>query len=100
MMQDGYATYDPIQNRLEVVRPRETGKHYIPSMNLNPKSDCSVEIQNRSKGRFFYGLVSDITITQQQVDTHLLTPQYTAASSEGCCAVQVLEHHEGSRQHC
>ena len=35
----GYALYDAQNNRLEVIRPGETSKRYIPCMNLRPSAD-------------------------------------------------------------
>ena len=39
MPSQGYAIYDPSGNRLEVIRPGENSKRYIPCTNLRPQSD-------------------------------------------------------------
>lgn len=39
MPSPGYAIYDPTGNRLEVIRPGENSKRYIPCTNLRPQSD-------------------------------------------------------------
>ena len=39
MPSQGYAIYDPAGNRLEVIRPGENSKRYIPCTNLRPQSD-------------------------------------------------------------
>ncbi|MCZ8019039.1 hypothetical protein [Novosphingobium sp.] len=35
----GYALYDQSQNRLEVIRPGESMKRYIPCTNIRPPHD-------------------------------------------------------------
>lgn len=39
MPSPGYAIYDPTGNRLEVIRPGENSKRYIPCTNLRPQAD-------------------------------------------------------------
>ena len=39
MPSTGYALYDLAGNRLEVIRPGENSKRYIPCTNLRPQSD-------------------------------------------------------------
>lgn len=39
MPSSGYAMYDPAGNRLEVIRPGESSKRYIPCTNIRPPHD-------------------------------------------------------------
>ena len=39
MPSSGYAIYDPAGNRLEVIRPGESMKRYIPCTNIRPPHD-------------------------------------------------------------
>ena len=45
MKSAGYAVYDALANRLEVIRPGESIKRQIPCLNIRPASDTVQGVQ-------------------------------------------------------
>ena len=52
MKSAGYAVYDALANRLEVIRPGESIKRQIPCLNIRPFTSSE---HSRHSGRLFSG---------------------------------------------